>query len=278
MSPAPEFVSPVFRFMLRRIMPDLVSLATANCGMALSSVGLVGLVRLSCDRMTLDLGVPMTPKGPPIICSFNRNTMDCNSFYRTSAMKPRRISEPESTPSLVQNDFLGGLPTRTEPVIPPLASVRLHSSMNEEERAKMIKKRNAVYSKRKYYRKKMDIMRLIDQRKECEDKNASLKQEQQRLKALLRSSQSLIEAKKAADAEALSLGTVLPAARLSAVVPWMDERSLVVSSIAQRCGALPDSPVHQQLMLPPTPTYVHDQSLLMALLRTRQLGNNRLSE
>lgn len=82
-------------------------------------------------------------------------------------------------------------------VIPPLKSFKLDDSMTADERAAMIKKRNAVYSKRKYYKKKLTLSRLVDQRQDFQARNEKLKKENQRLECLLLSCQEKVKVIKA---------------------------------------------------------------------------------
>lgn len=59
------------------------------------------------------------------------------------------------------------------------------SSQEIEKKAETLRKRNAVYSKRKYYKKKIEVDRLDQTRLDLEAKNRNLNNENQRLEALV---------------------------------------------------------------------------------------------
>jgi hypothetical protein len=60
------------------------------------------------------------------------------------------------------------------------------------KKAESLRKRNAVYSKRKYYKKKLEVERLEKTRYELEEKNRDLKNKNQRLETLLKDAEEQI--------------------------------------------------------------------------------------
>lgn len=113
--------------------------------------------------------------------------------------------------------------------MPPLDSVRLDKAMTEAERAEMIRKRNAVYSKRKYYKKKTNIARLVEQRHQFEAKNKELQTEHRRLLNLLNDCQQkarVIEAYDSARISSLSAA----AYRSPAALALQRERELALAN------------------------------------------------
>jgi hypothetical protein len=74
-----------------------------------------------------------------------------------------------------------------------------HVGDDETQRLAMRRKRNAIYSKRKYYKKKREVERLERTRYELESSNLTLKLDNQRLEKLLQEAQDKVALHKSLD-------------------------------------------------------------------------------
>lgn len=121
--------------------------------------------------------------------------------------------------------------------------------MSEEERAVMLRKRNAIYSKRKYYKKKKEVSRLEATKYELESENKRLRNEYRRLETLLLDAKRKVEIMKASSPYAgISPGLLHPYAGQSLGSPLFGMGHAAGLSLAGPGLTHPD-PLMQQAYL-----------------------------